>query len=144
MIAPTAAPAPIFSGVFLVAARFERLRHRRANRIIAAVDGDLIEAQCKLALALDATGIVDRRHDTTHARARRDQHAAVLAKVNDGGRFEAIFDLLRIRAQRPLEPHIELGPDGNDAGAACRTSTRRRSCWFASRCCSGRCSCHCH
>ena len=57
MIAPTPAPAPIFPASPLDAFAFERLGDRGAERIVAAVDRDLIEGHRHAALPLDAAGL---------------------------------------------------------------------------------------
>ena len=112
MIAPTPAPTPIFPASPLMPSLSSACVTVRADRIRAAVDRDLVERDRHAALALGARRLGHRADDAAHHRAGRHQHAvALVAQIDQRRRLEAILDLRGLRAQRVLQPHVELGAD---------------------------------
>ena len=80
-----------------------------ADRVRASADLDLIEDDVEAALPLDVAGLVHGADDAAHHRAGRHEHATALHQVDHRRRLEAILDLRGVRAERVLQPHIELG-----------------------------------
>ena len=90
----------------------ERLRHRGADRVRAAVDRHAVERDRHRALAVGARGLVDRADDAAHRRSRRHEDAAALVtQVDHRRRLEAILDLRGLGAERVGQPDVELGAD---------------------------------
>src|SRR5918994_5170218 len=69
------------------------LSDRAADRVAAAADGELIEADGHASLAVDASRRVHRADDAAHLGAGGNHHAAVHFEVDNGRRREPIFDL---------------------------------------------------
>ena len=114
MIAPTPAPAPILLGLALDAFALERLRDGRADRIRAAVDRDRSNATVRLPLRSMRPAWFTELTTPRIDRAGGHQHAvALVAEIDHRRRLEAILDLRRLRAERVLQPDVELGADRN-------------------------------
>ena len=101
------------AGVGLDPRALDRLEQRAANRMRHAVHGDPVERQREAPLPIDAAGDLDRGHDAADHGAGWNQHAAILLQVDQGRGFESILDLRRPGVERGLQPHVDLGADGN-------------------------------
>ena len=71
----------------------ERLRHRAAHRIAAAVDRHLIERHGQAALAVGPRRPVHGADDAAHDRAGRNQDLVAAVEIDDRRGFETILDL---------------------------------------------------
>ena len=106
----------------LDALALDGLRDGAAHRVGAPVDGQLIEHDGQAPLPLEAPCLVHRRDATAHHGPGRHDHAVSFAVVDDGRGLESFLDLCGLRAERLLQPHVELGADRDVR----RPATRRR------------------
>ena len=113
-IAPAPAPMPIFSFSPMIPSlssacdTVARIGYERPLIVTRS------KATVRLPFALGARRRLHRAHDAAHQRAGRHQHAAALIpQIDHRRRLEAILDLGRLRAQRVLQPDVELGADRN-------------------------------
>src|SRR6185503_15632844 len=70
----------------------DRIDDRSLNRIVAAVDRDLIERQRHLSLAIEAPCLVNRADHAANLRPGRNQHAIALRQIDGGRRAETVLD----------------------------------------------------
>ena len=121
MTAPTPAPVPILAGLASDALALERFGDGGAHRIRTAADRKAVERHRQAAGALDPSRLLDRADDPSHDRAGRHDHAVPSHQVDQRRRLETVFDLRGCRAERCLQPHVELRADGNVEVAADRS-----------------------
>ena len=120
MTAPTPAPAPIFPASPLMPSLSSASVTVARIGIRTRADRETIESDSQAAGPLDPSRLLDRADHAAHDRSGGHDHAVALPQVDQRRRFEAIFDLRGRRAERALQPHVELGADRHVARAVAR------------------------